>query len=232
MRYSRSCFGWHLMVLAMVGALTCGGALAQKKPAKAVAKKLYCWEVQGQRVCGDALPAEAAGAARQEISARTGMTTAEIGRQLTPEEVQAKAQADAQAALAAQQLQSQANAARALRTSFANEQALVAAFAQRKLAADAAIVTAQKAVTPTRKALVGLLTRAADMELAGKKVPKKLAESVQAGHQQVLAAMTGVERARAARGALDTEQQQALALYRGAADTGAPDTAASGQQPQ
>lgn len=147
MRHSRSLWGWHLMVLAMVGALACGSALAQKKPAEAVPKKLYCWEVQGQQVCGDALPAEAAGAARREISARTGMTTAEIGRQLTPEEVQAKAQADAQAALAAQQLQSQANAARALRTSFTNEQALVAAFGQRKLAADAAIVqprTAQR----------------------------------------------------------------------------------------
>ena len=37
-------------------------ALAQKAPP--AEKKLYCWEENGTRVCGDALPAEAVNKAR------------------------------------------------------------------------------------------------------------------------------------------------------------------------
>ena len=36
------------------------------------AKKLYCWNENGQRVCSDALPADAVNRARDEISVKSG----------------------------------------------------------------------------------------------------------------------------------------------------------------
>ena len=47
-------------------------ALAQKSKVDAPAKKLYCWNENGQRVCSDALPADAVNVARDEISAASG----------------------------------------------------------------------------------------------------------------------------------------------------------------
>src|SRR3546814_19081906 len=52
-------------------------------------KKLYCWEENGQRTCGDALPPGAIELARTEISASTGRTTSEVEREHTPEKIAA-----------------------------------------------------------------------------------------------------------------------------------------------
>ena len=59
-----------LLATAALVAMPC--ALAQDKGA-AGAKKLFCWQEKGQRVCSDALPAEAVNAARDEISASSGL---------------------------------------------------------------------------------------------------------------------------------------------------------------
>ena len=77
-------------------ALACvGSATAQNPPAK----KIYCWDEGGRKVCGDALPASAANSARTEFSARTGLATGEVGRALTADE---RAEAAAAAKLAEQ----------------------------------------------------------------------------------------------------------------------------------
>ena len=55
-----------ILLLAACAALA-PAALAQKPDAPA--KKLYCWNENGHRVCSDALPAEAVNRARDEISA-------------------------------------------------------------------------------------------------------------------------------------------------------------------
>src|SRR3546814_9883847 len=59
-----------------------------------LAKKIYCWEEDGHKVCGDALPADAVDAARTEISARTGHTVRSLERAPTDEERAAAADAD------------------------------------------------------------------------------------------------------------------------------------------
>ena len=76
----------RLLVLAAGLALS-PLAMAQggTKPATP-AKKLYCWNENGQRVCSDALPADAVNRARDEISAKSGLRTAEVERALTDEE--------------------------------------------------------------------------------------------------------------------------------------------------
>src|SRR5688500_4028937 len=72
-------------------------AEAQKKPSQpATAKKLYCWNEGGRKVCGDALPATAVDSARTEISARSGLPTGQVSRALTAEE-RAAAATDAEA---------------------------------------------------------------------------------------------------------------------------------------
>src|SRR5690606_41395512 len=58
---------------------------AQARPAPAE-KKLYCWNENGRKVCGDALPADAVDAARTELSASSGRPRARLGEQLTPQE--------------------------------------------------------------------------------------------------------------------------------------------------
>ena len=67
----------------LLGAVLC--AYAAPKPADK-GKKLYCWDEGGRKVCGDALPASAAAAARTEISAKSGRTLDTVGRALTPDE--------------------------------------------------------------------------------------------------------------------------------------------------
>ena len=80
-----------------------GPAAAQNK-GDGAGKKLYCWNENGQKVCGDALPATAVDSARTEISARSGLPTARVDRALTADEraaAAARADADREAALAA-----------------------------------------------------------------------------------------------------------------------------------
>src|SRR3546814_20123611 len=68
--------------LACILLLATATAAAQDK----AAKKIYCWEEDGHKVCGDALPADAVDAARTEISARTGHTVRSLARAPTDEE--------------------------------------------------------------------------------------------------------------------------------------------------
>jgi hypothetical protein len=63
----------------------------------AAERKLYCWEENGRKVCGDALPASAVDSARTEISPRSGLQVGQVGRALTAEE---RAAAEAEAARA------------------------------------------------------------------------------------------------------------------------------------
>ena len=68
------------VALALLGS---GPAVAQKK--------LYCWNENGKKVCGDALPAEASDSARTEISASSGLRTGQVSRALTDAERSAAA---------------------------------------------------------------------------------------------------------------------------------------------
>ena len=68
-------------VAALAGS---GGLRAQAKAG--TEKKIYCWNEGGRKVCGDALPAEAANSARTEISARSGLRTGQVSRALSDDE--------------------------------------------------------------------------------------------------------------------------------------------------
>lgn len=202
-----------LMTRTLVAAVLL--ALAANSVAQDKAKKLYCWnDASGRKVCGDALPPEAADSARTVINARTGMQTDQVARALTPEE---RAAAQAQAAQA--QRQAAADAARrrrelALVESYATEADLRRAYQARiDLMADT-VKASQLGVASRRQSLLALLRRAGELELAGKPVDAKLAASIQTQHdvlrnQQAILAGQELERT-----SLDRELVDAVTRYR------------------
>ena len=60
------------------GARCASGVAARQRSRPQPSKKLYCWNEHGRKVCGDALPPEAADSARTEISAKSGLQTGEV----------------------------------------------------------------------------------------------------------------------------------------------------------
>src|SRR4030095_11293966 len=89
------------IAIALALLVTATAATAAGKKA-AEGKKLYCWNENGRKVCGDALPPEAAEGARTEISPRSGLQTGHVDRALTGAERAAADSASEQARLAAE----------------------------------------------------------------------------------------------------------------------------------
>lgn len=187
-------------------------AIAQNK--EAPAKKLYCWNDNGQRVCSDALPAEAVGRAREEINAKSGMRTGEVSRELTEQE---RAQADAehaqlQADLAAQETRRRTEQAMLL--SYRSEEELRRVFNERVSIVDNNIKTARYNVVSLRDGLVSLLQVAGDQELAGKAANDKTLETIRLRHSTLVrqrALQGSFERQRAE---LDVEIADIMQRYR------------------
>lgn len=203
--------------LALIAALALSPVPAQAQKGKAPAatdKKLYCWDEGGQRVCADALPAHAVGAAREEINASSGMRTAEVQRALTPEERAAQAEEEARQRVEALAEETRRRTEKALLVTFQNEDDLRRVFSERVTLVENSIQTARYNVASLREGLVTLLRTAAERELAGKPVPEKLAGDIRQRHTQLLyhqLLQRSFERQRAS---LDEEIETTLERYR------------------
>ena len=172
-----------LLATAALVAMPC--ALAQDKGA-AGAKKLFCWQEKGQRVCSDALPADAVNAARDEISASSGLRTGGVERALTAEE-------RAQAAVEAQQRQMDAAAAEtrrrtdaAMLLSYRSEDDLRRVFNERTAIVDNNVQTARYNAVSLREGLVSLLQTAGDRELSGQPISTELATNISKRHRELV----------------------------------------------
>ncbi len=174
--------------LALIAALALSPApaMAQKGKAAAANKKLYCWNQDGQRVCADALPAHLAGAAREEINARSGLRTGEVQRAMTPEERAARAEEEARLKVEALAEETRRRTEQALLVTFQDEDDLRRVFTERVTLVDNSIQTARYNVASLREGLVTLLRTAAERELSGKPVPDKLATDIRRRHAQLL----------------------------------------------
>lgn len=176
---------YMLAVLFLAASL----AHAQSNNAPAVPpanKKLFCWEEKGQRVCSDALPADAVNAARDEISATSGLRTGGVGRALTDEE-RAQAAIDAQQQLidaAAADMRRRTDAAMLL--SYRGEEELRRVFNERTAIVDNNVRTASYNAISLRDGLISLLQTAGDRELAGQPVPKEMAASIHQRHAELV----------------------------------------------
>lgn len=184
--------------------------LAAQQPS---AKKLYCWNEGGRRVCGDALPPSAVDAARTEIHGRSGLSGTRIGRALTPAERAALAAEQEQAAAQAEVSAEQRRRDLALVDSYNNEGELRQAYRIRYDLIDEALKTARLRLANQRNALVRLLQNAADSELAGRKVPPKLLQDILAQRLALVEAQDALRQRQSDRGALDAQLADALARY-------------------
>lgn len=189
-------------------------ALTAPVPAQEGGKKLYCWEENGRKICGDALPAEAAGTARTEFSARSGRRTGQVGPALSEGERAAVEAAEAEAARAAAEEQARIRRELAMVESYATEDELRRAFQARITLLDETVKASRLGVDGLRQSLISQLRRAGELELAGKPVPKTLADNIR--HQY--AALRRQERMLVQqvrdRAELDGELVSALERYR------------------
>jgi hypothetical protein len=205
------------------------GAGAQQK-----GKKLYCWNENGVRTCGDALPPGATDLARTEINARSGATTREIGRTLTAAERAAAAQAERQAADSAAAAASDKRHDLAMVASYATEADLRKSFGERTSLLDDALKGSAMSEANLRRSLVSLLDQANALELSRKPIPPALLKSVRSQHADLGKQLRITAGQRAERVALDGELAAAVDRYRamkGEAPVGATPAAAPTSPP-
>ncbi|MCM2337431.1 MAG: hypothetical protein NDI59_01795 [Lysobacter sp.] len=198
------------LAAALLAVLASAPVAAQQKGGK----KLYCWTENGRKVCGDALPASAANAARTEISARSGLATGQVARALTEAERATAAQEAEAARTAAMEAEERERRERAMVESYTTEEELLRAFEHRITLLDETVKASSLGVAGLRQSLVSLLQRAGEAELAGKPVPAPLATSIQTQHQQLVRQQALLVRQRADRAAIDAEMAGALKRYR------------------
>lgn len=172
----------RIVLMALCAALA-PQALAQ--PTEAPAKKLYCWNENGQRVCSDALPADAVNRARQEISAKSGMRTGEVQRALTDEERAAAASEDVQRRVDLAAEETRRRTDQAMLLSYQNEDELRRVFTERTGIVDNSIRTSRFNVASLRAGLVTLLQTAGDRELAGQPVTPDMASNIRRRHAEL-----------------------------------------------
>ncbi|MFT4256523.1 MAG: hypothetical protein QM599_06150 [Pseudoxanthomonas sp.] len=185
-------------------------ASAQKSPEK----KLYCWEEKGSRVCSDALPAEAAGRAREEFSVKSGLRTGEVQRALTDEERAAAAEEAQQQAADAAAVETRRRTEQAMLASYTSEDDLRRVFSERASLVGNNIETARYNVASLRETLVSLLDTAAARELSGKPVPPDLAANIKSRHAQLQRQLRMQADFEQQRTELDGEIEETLRRYR------------------
>lgn len=162
-------------------------AIAQDKaPA---AKKLYCWNENGQRVCSDALPPEAVNQARQEISMSSGLQTGEVQRALTDEERAAAAVEAAQREADQAAEETRRRTDRAMLMSYRSEEDLRRVFNERTAIVDNNVRTARYNVASLREGLVSLLQVAGDRELSALPVTGEMTQNIRNRHADLLRQM-------------------------------------------
>ncbi|SBV52930.1 hypothetical protein XBLMG947_3732 [Xanthomonas bromi] len=181
---------------------------------KQAAKKLYCWNQNGARVCSDTLPPEAVNQARDEFNAKSGMRSAEVQRAMSSEERAAAAASEQQrlADLAAEQMRRRTD--QAMLMSYQSEDDLRRVFNERIAIVDNNIHTARFNVTSLREGLASLLRSAGDRELAGQAVADKLADDIQERHRELMAQLRLQSSFEQQRVALDSEITDILQRYR------------------
>lgn len=189
-------------------------ALSATAPAQKTAeKRLYCWNEDGRKVCGDALPASAVDSARTVLSARSGRQLDQIDEQLSPEERAAAEEAAHQARLAANAEAARLRRERAMAESYATEDDLRRAFDDRIILVDEGLKTSHMSVANLRQSLLSLLRQANDLELQGKAVGRTLAGNIQSQHADLLRQQAIMRQQQEERASLDAELEHAVERY-------------------
>ena len=205
----------QMMLTVTVLALSAGlVASVHAQTAASTQKKVYCWNEGGRKICSDALPAEAANAARTEISAKSGLATGQLARALTVDE---RADAAVSNAIARRQAEAEAIQHRrdlAMVESYMAEADLRRAYGERTTLVDETIKASQLGLTNQRLSLITLLRQAGDWELDKKPVPKSLAASILKQHNDLIRQQQILADQQQDRTTLDADLDDAVARYR------------------
>jgi len=185
---------------------------AQARPAPAE-KKLYCWNENGRKVCGDALPPEAVDAARTELSASSGRPLARLGEQLTPQQRAIAEDVAHQDRIAANAEAARLRRERAMAESYETEDDLRRAFDDRIVLVDEGLKTSHMGVANLRQSLVSLLRQANDLELQGKPVTPALGGNIRSQHADLLRQQAIMRQQQEERASLDAELEHAVERY-------------------
>lgn len=219
-----------IVALALLALATSTGAQN-----KAGGKKLYCWNQNGQRTCGDTLPPGATDLARTEISVKSGLATGTVARALTAEERAAAVVAAQQAEVDAAAEAASQRRDMAMIESYVTEADLRRAYNERIILLDLAIKASLLGETNLRASLVSQLNQASGIELDGKPVPPATLAHIRNQHSELRRQQRILERQRRDRIDLDGELEEAVDRYRKLkqpaavpADPQAPSAAAGG----
>lgn len=197
----------RLLFIAIACALLGSGAAGAQK-------KIYCWNEGGKKVCGDALPANAADSARTEISAKSGLQTGQVARALTDAERNDAALAADAARRAAEAEAMVKRRDLAMVESYMTEADLRRAYGERTELLDETLKASTLGLSNLRLSLLSLLRQAGDKELAGEPVPKRMADTIRSQHDELLRQQQILGVQQKDRAALDAELKDAVARYR------------------
>ena len=203
----------HIVGTAVALAL-CGMGSATAQTAAPAEKKIYCWNESGRKVCGDALPASAVDSARTEFSVKSGMATGSVDRALTDDERSAAAVAAEAARRQAEADAMQKRRDLAMVESYMTEDDLRRAYGERTALLDETLKASRLGVSNLRLSLLSLLRQAGDMELANAPVTKKLTDSIQHQHAELLRQRQILLAQEEDRAELDRELADSVQRYR------------------
>lgn len=202
---------FRLLTAIAIGFAGAGHVAAQTAPPQ---KKIYCWEDNGRKICGDALPASAAANARTEISIKSGLPTAKVERALSEEERSAAQQAAEAARRQAEAEAMQKRRDLAMVESYLTEADLRRAYGERTALLDESIKASKLSITTLQASLLSQLRQAGDQELAGTPVPPRLTRSIQQQHADLLRQRQLLAAQEQDRAALESELADSLRRYR------------------
>ena len=203
----------HIVGAAVALAL-CGMGSATAQTAAPAQKKIYCWNESGRKVCGDALPASAVDSARTEFSVKSGMATGSVERALTDDERSAAAVAAEAARRQAEADAMQKRRDLAMVESYMTEDDLRRAYGERTALLDETLMASRLGVSNLRLSLLSLLRQAGDMELADAPVTRKLTDSIQRQHAELLRQRQILLAQEEDRAELDRELADSVQRYR------------------
>ncbi|MBP6748342.1 MAG: hypothetical protein KA144_01780 [Xanthomonadaceae bacterium] len=203
--------GATLRVAATALSLGVAALLSMQTHAQDVgAKKLYCWNENGRKVCSDALPPSAVDRQRVEINQTSGTAVREVSRALTDVERE-------QAALAAKAAESENDRLRkelAMVHTFATEADLERSFRNRFDLLDESLKGSALSAKNLRHSLLNLLEQANDNQLENKPVGNRTVEKIRLQQQELRQLQAMERRQTQERAELDLQFQAALQRYR------------------
>jgi hypothetical protein len=201
-------------------ALSMPAEAQKKKPttsrtAAVAAKKLYRWtDANGEEHVSDTLPPEMVGQERQEISAQSGRTTANVARELTPEERAAFEAEQARAQSEADRLAQQQRNEDAMLASYLTEDDLKRAYDERIGLLKQTLESTDVSLRALRDALALQLADASEAELQNKQVNEKRLGKIRELHVELVRQRQFQANRHQELLALDSEYVRMLERYR------------------